>query len=79
MSSTLSRVDGSAAGESGGILGTLTDYYELSKPRIIMLLGVVSLRAGTKLHYDGETMRVTNNAAANDYLTRQYREGWKLV
>jgi hypothetical protein len=45
----------------------------------IMLLGVVSLRAGTKLHYDGEAMRVTNNAAANDYLTRQYRAGWKLL
>jgi predicted dehydrogenase len=45
----------------------------------IMLLGIVSLRAGTKLHYDGESMRVTNNAAGNDYLTRQYRSGWKLA
>ena len=27
----------------------------------IMLLGVVSLRAKTKLHYDGAAMRVTNN------------------
>ena len=45
----------------------------------IMLLGVAALRAGTKLHYDGAAMRVTNNAAANDYLTREYRAGWKLV
>ena len=44
----------------------------------IMLLGVAALRAGTKLHYDGANMRVTNNAGANDYLTRQYRAGWKL-
>lgn len=41
----------------------------------VMLLGVVSLHAGTKLHYDGENMRVTN-ASANDYLTRTYRTGW---
>jgi hypothetical protein len=43
-----------------------------------MLLGIVSLRAGTKLHYDAANMRVTNNVAANDYLTREYREGWSL-
>ena len=42
----------------------------------IMLLGVVSLRAGTKIHYDADNMRVTNALGANDYLTRQYRAGW---
>ena len=45
----------------------------------VMLLGVVSLRAGTKIQYDGEAMRVTNNAAANDFLRRDYRDGWKLT
>jgi hypothetical protein len=45
----------------------------------IMLLGVAALRAGTKIHYDGETMRVTNQSAANEFLTRQYRQGWKLA
>ena len=44
----------------------------------IMLLGIVSLRAGTKLHYDAANMRVTNNAAANDFLTREYRAGYAL-
>jgi predicted dehydrogenase len=44
----------------------------------IMLLGIVSLRAGTKIHYDAANMRVTNNLAANDYLTREYRAGWSL-
>ncbi len=42
----------------------------------IMLLGVVSLRAGAKLHYDGT--RVTNNTDANDLLTRAYRAGYSL-
>lgn len=42
----------------------------------VMLLGVVALRAGKKIKYDGENMRVTNVATANDYLKRDYREGW---
>jgi predicted dehydrogenase len=44
-----------------------------------MLLGVVALKAGTKIHYDGENMRVTNNASANDFLKREYRAGWSLT
>jgi predicted dehydrogenase len=44
----------------------------------IMLLGVASLRANAKLHYDGAAMRVTNNVAANDFLTRTYRTGYSL-
>jgi predicted dehydrogenase len=45
----------------------------------IMLLGVAAMRAGTKLEYDGAAMRVTNHAAANDLLTRRYREGFGLT
>jgi predicted dehydrogenase len=44
----------------------------------IMLLGVVSLRAGSKLHYDAANMRVTNHAGANEFLTREYRQGYSL-
>ena len=42
----------------------------------VMLLGVVALRAGKKINYDGANMRVTNVAQANDYLKREYRQGW---
>ena len=42
----------------------------------IMLLGVVALRAGKKILYDGANMRVTNVPEANDFLTRSYRQGW---
>ncbi|HXT23994.1 MAG TPA: Gfo/Idh/MocA family oxidoreductase [Candidatus Eisenbacteria bacterium] len=42
----------------------------------VMLLGVVALRAGKKISYDGDNMRVTNVAAANDFLKRDYRRGW---
>lgn len=44
----------------------------------VMLLGVVALRAGAKIHYDGPAMRITNLSGANGYLTREYRSGWSL-
>jgi predicted dehydrogenase len=42
----------------------------------VMLLGVVALRSGKKISYDGANMRVTNLLQANDYLRREYRQGW---
>jgi predicted dehydrogenase len=45
----------------------------------IMLLGVAALRAGTRLQYDGASMRVTNHATANDFLKREYRAGFGLA
>ncbi len=44
----------------------------------VMLLGVVSLRAGGRIEYDGANMRITNLPAANAFLRREYREGWVL-
>jgi predicted dehydrogenase len=45
----------------------------------IMLLGIAALRAGTRLQYDGATARVTNHAAANEFLKREYRAGFGLA
>jgi hypothetical protein len=42
----------------------------------VMLLGVVALKAGRKLEYDGANMRITNVSAANQYLDREPRPGW---
>ena len=42
----------------------------------VMLLGIESLRGGKKLVYDGANMRVTNDAGANEFLTRVPRDGW---
>ena len=42
----------------------------------VMLLGVVALRAGRKIEYDGVNMRVLNVPAANQYLEREPRAGW---
>ncbi len=44
----------------------------------VMLLGIVSLKVGRKLEYDAANMRITNVAAANDYLRREPRAGWSL-
>jgi predicted dehydrogenase len=43
-----------------------------------MLLGLVAHRAGKRLEYDPAAGRVTNDAAANDWLKRGYRPGWTL-
>jgi len=44
----------------------------------VMLLGIVALKAGKKISYDGSNMRVTNLPQANDYLRREYRQGWSV-
>jgi hypothetical protein len=41
-----------------------------------MLLGIVALKAGKKLEYDGANMRVTNIPSANEFLARQPRAGF---
>ena len=43
-----------------------------------MLLGLVAQRAGKKIEYDPATGHVTNMPEADDYLKRQYRQGWTL-
>ncbi len=43
-----------------------------------ILLGAVALRAGKKIKYDLEHMKITNLEEANKYLYREYREGWEL-
>jgi len=41
-------------------------------------LAAVALRAGKKVEYDSKNMKITNDEAANRYLTRDYRKGWEL-
>ncbi len=39
-------------------------------------LGKVALRAGKKISWDGPNFKVTNDAATNPFLHREYRAGW---
>lgn len=41
-------------------------------------LTTVALRAGKRVEYDSENMKITNSTLANRYLTRKYRKGWEL-
>lgn len=41
-------------------------------------LGTVALRAGRKVLFDSDAMKITNAAGANKYLVREYRKGWEL-
>ncbi len=45
MSSTLSRLDGTVPALQGGWRGTLVDYYEITKPRIMYLLLITTFAA----------------------------------
>ncbi|MHC4739817.1 MAG: Gfo/Idh/MocA family protein [Planctomycetota bacterium] len=44
----------------------------------VILLGNVAIRTGKKLTWDGPNMQVTNIPEANQFLSRQYRQGWTL-
>ncbi|MHC4497821.1 MAG: Gfo/Idh/MocA family protein [Planctomycetota bacterium] len=44
-----------------------------------VLMGKLAIRhPGERLNWDGENMRVTNLPEANEYVQRQYRQGWTL-
>lgn len=58
-----------------------TDFSYASKVTETMLLANFAVRfqdKNTKLHYDGENMKITNLPEANDYFHFEYRPGWKL-
>ena len=65
----------------------ISSPFEYAAPLTeVMLLGIVALRAQTKIHYDGANMRITNSVASSDQplegeqlLRRQYREGFGLT
>jgi hypothetical protein len=41
-------------------------------------LGTIALRTRSKIEFDPVAVRITNNEAANKFLTREYRKGWEL-
>ena len=41
-------------------------------------LGTVALRAGKKVLFDSDKMKITNDSEADKYLYREYRDGWEL-
>jgi hypothetical protein len=41
-------------------------------------LGAIALRAGKKVDFDSNLVKITNDEAANQFLTREYRPGWEI-
>jgi len=83
------RIPYSSNGHEMNWINAIRGRDEISSPfsyaahlNEIMLLGVASLRAGSKLYYDGANMRVTNKGNGridpNEMLTRTYRPGFSL-
>ena len=53
--------------------------FEYSGPMTeVVLLGNLALRSKGRLMWDGPNMRVTNNDEANQFVQREYRQGWTL-
>ena len=44
----------------------------------VMLLGIVALKVGRKIEYDAANMRIANMPSANEFLTREPRQGSTL-
>ena len=58
---------------------TGSDFFRHSGPLTEMaLLGNLAVRSGRTLEWDAEKGRVTNHAAANEFLHDEYRKGWTL-
>lgn len=55
--------------------GSFQNFQDLAEATC---LGNLAIRMGQRLEWDAETMTVTNLAAANQYLRREYRPGWAL-
>lgn len=54
-------------------------HFDYSGPLTeVVLLGNLAIRTEGFLLWDGPNMRVTNNEEANQFVKRQYREGWAL-
>jgi hypothetical protein len=60
---------------------TTSNFDYAGKLTETMLLANIAIRLAPKntvLKWDGPNMRVTNLEEANQYIHKEYREGWKL-
>jgi predicted dehydrogenase len=62
--------------KGGGPAGSHFDYAGPLTETV--LLGNVAIRSDAKLYWDGENMRFPNHPEADQYLHRQYRDGWSF-
>ncbi|TCP34733.1 Gfo/Idh/MocA family oxidoreductase [Sphingomonas sp. BK235] len=82
---SLPRIEGGLQGHERNWLAAIRGETQASCPfayattlNETMLLGMVALRAGRPITYDGNAARITDAAEANTLLTRDYRAGWTV-
>ena len=56
-----------------------SDFSESGPLTEFVLLGNIAKKTQSKLYWDSETMRITNDPQANEYLAHPYRGGWALI
>ncbi|WP_372717217.1 hypothetical protein [Novipirellula sp.] len=56
-----------------------TSHFDYAGPLTeTVLLGTIGIRfAGQKLKWDAKSLTITNNANAQNYITKPYRKGWE--
>ncbi len=67
-----------AAAKHGLRGGNDPDFAYSAKVTEVCLLGNIAKRIGAPLLWDGEAGRFTNSEEANQFVGREYREGWTL-
>lgn len=82
---SLPRIKGGLAGHEQNWVRAIRGEEAVSCPfdyavplNETMTLGIVALKAGMPVEYDGAAGRITNSADANVHLGRTYRKGWEL-
>jgi hypothetical protein len=53
-----------------------SDFDYASRLTEVVLLGGLAIRAGQRLEWDAEGMRITNHTRANTYVREPARDGW---
>jgi predicted dehydrogenase len=56
----------------------LADFSYSGPLTEMVLLGNVAMRAGQRIYWDSDNLKVTNMPEANEYLHHAYRSGWSL-
>jgi predicted dehydrogenase len=59
--------------------GKASSDFEYSGPLTeVVLMGVIAMRTGEKLYFDGPNMKATNFPDADQYIRPEYHNGWTL-
>ena len=60
-------------------VGETTSHFDYAGPLTeTVLLGTIGIRfAGQELKWDAKSLAITNNAAAQNHITKPYRKGWE--